>query len=85
MNDIAKLACLPNLKTITIHSNPFVSIPNFRFYVIGIKFLLAQLPHVKKVDSVLVSKKEKDNTKFWMSQPKFSKIPAVSNPAKPPK
>ncbi|CAK85801.1 unnamed protein product (macronuclear) [Paramecium tetraurelia] len=50
-----KLQCLTELRTLTVHGNPFDAIPNFRLYVIGL------LPTLKKLDSVLISKKELDN------------------------
>lgn len=59
-----------------IHGNPLTEIPNFRSYLISI------LPNVKKIDSVLISKKEIDNATFLRSQVK--KLPLPKNPAKPP-
>jgi len=42
------------------------------------------LPQLKRLDSVLVSKKERDNANVWMNQ--FGRIepPQVKNPVKPP-
>lgn len=39
------------MKTLTIHGNPFSAIANFRVLAISI------LPDLKKLDSVLISKK----------------------------
>lgn len=64
------------LKTINIHGNPFAAVPNFRILAISI------LPDLKKLDSVLISKKERDNAIFIRSQTK--KYPVPKNPAKPP-
>ncbi|CAD8099372.1 unnamed protein product [Paramecium sonneborni] len=50
-----RLQCLIELRTLTVHGNPFDAIPNFRLYIIGL------LPTIKKLDSVLISKKELDN------------------------
>jgi hypothetical protein len=51
-------------------------VPNFRILAISI------LPDLKKMDSVLISKKERDNAIFIRSQTK--KYPLPKNPAKPP-
>jgi Leucine-rich repeat (LRR) protein len=51
MNNLIKLSNLDNLKTLTIHGNPLTSVNNFRIYIIGI------LPYLKKLDSVVISKK----------------------------
>ena len=60
----------------TIHGNPLSAIPNFRVLAISI------LPFLKKLDSVLISKKERDNAIFIKSQTK--KYPLPKNPAVPP-
>lgn len=59
-----------------IHGNPLTEVPNFRSYLISI------LPNLKKIDSVLVSKKEVDNAAFLRTQ--IKKFPQPKNPAKPP-
>lgn len=59
-----------------IHGNPLTEIPNFRSYLISI------MPNLKKIDSVLVSKKEIDNATFLRTQ--IKKFPLPKNPAKPP-
>jgi len=50
---------LKNLKSLTVHGNPVVWIPNFRYYFI------AMFPNLKKLDTVLITKKERDNTRVW--------------------
>lgn len=60
----------------TIHGNPFSGVPNFRILAISI------LPDLKKLDSVLISKKERDNAVFIRSQTK--KYPQPKNPSLPP-
>jgi hypothetical protein len=47
------------LRSITIHGNPVETIPNFRLYIIQM------IPQLKRIDSVLISKKEKDNANVW--------------------
>lgn len=51
MNVLKKLDHLSELKTLTIHGNPLTNVPSFRIYVIGM------LPGLKKLDSVVVSRK----------------------------
>jgi hypothetical protein len=53
------LSVLPELRILTVHGNPIDTIENFRLYIIGM------LPNLKKLDSVLISKKELDNTHVW--------------------
>lgn len=60
----------------TIHGNPLAGVPNFRILAISI------LPELKKLDSVLISKKERDNAVFIRSQTK--KYPQPKNPVLPP-
>ena len=67
---------VPQLKALNIHGNPFAAVPNFRILAISI------LPELKKLDSVLISKKERDNAIFIRSQTK--KYPLPKNPVKPP-
>ena len=58
LNEIIKLEKLP-LLSMTIHGNPVDTIPNFRLYIISV------LPYLKKLDTVLISKKERDNANVW--------------------
>ena len=39
---------------------------------------------MKKIDSVLVSKKERDVAKTWMKSFQKAKLPFVKDPVKPP-
>ena len=43
-----------------IHGNPIVRIPNFRYYFIEI------FPNLKKLDTVLITNKERDNSNVWI-------------------
>ena len=77
--DIGQLQVLQHLqelKTMTIHGNPLSAIPNFRILAISI------VGELKKLDSVLISKKERDNAIFIRSQTK--KYPQPKNPMLPP-
>jgi len=70
-----------SLRSLTIHGNPVETIDNFRLFVIGF------LPHLKKLDTVLVSKKERDNSKVWLNEfgkKKMIKNLVAKNPRKPP-
>lgn len=62
----------------TIHGNPIEKIPNFRLYIIGI------LPSLQKLDTVLITKKEKDNANVWINCFLNTKFPEVKDPEKPP-
>lgn len=62
----------------TIHGNPIATVGNFRVYIIGL------LPHLKKLDSVVVSKKERDNSNFFTKALEPGKYPIPKNYAKPP-
>jgi len=42
------------------------------------------LSSLKRIDSVLISKKEKDNAKVWKDEFKYTKMPEVKDPAKVP-
>ena len=76
LNDLNQLSSREHLKTLTVHSNPLTEIPNFRCYTISI------LPQIKKLDSVLVSKKEVDNAMFLRTQ--IKKFPTPKNIPVPP-
>jgi hypothetical protein len=80
MNNLTVLSHLENLKTLTIHGNPLTTVPNFRIYLIEI------LQHLKKLDSVVISKKERDNSRVWAKVPhgKEAKYPIPKSYAKPP-
>lgn len=51
MNQLKKLTHLRELKTLTIHGNPLTNVSSFRIYIIAI------LPNLKKLDSVVISRK----------------------------
>ena len=61
INEFLKLGNLKNLRSLSVHGNPLVRIPNFRVYFISL------FPSLKKLDTVLISVKEKDNTKVWIN------------------
>jgi hypothetical protein len=76
LRELEKLAHLP-LRSLTIHGNPIETIPNFRLYIIAL------LPSLKRLDSVLISKKERDNANVWINEFRHVKIPEVKNPPVP--
>eukprot|EP00825_Cyclidium_porcatum_P042223 TRINITY_DN5736_c0_g1_i4.p1 TRINITY_DN5736_c0_g1~~TRINITY_DN5736_c0_g1_i4.p1 ORF type:complete len:336 (-),score=86.95 TRINITY_DN5736_c0_g1_i4:246-1253(-) len=57
ISELLKLQHLP-LISLTIHGNPIDTIPGFRLYIVQI------LPQLKRIDSVLISNKERDNSGF---------------------
>lgn len=59
MEELRKIQNISKLRTLTIHGNPLDQLPNFRTYVIAV------LPNIKKLDTVLVSYKERDNAMVW--------------------
>lgn len=80
LNELKKLQPIKSLKGLTIHGNPLDLIPSFRLYIIGL------LPQLQKLDTVLISKKEKDNANVFINAFNHKKFPKL-NPkeiAKPP-
>lgn len=69
--ELIKLSHLKELKNFTIHGNSLTAVGNFRLLVISI------LPQLKKLDSVLISKKERDNAVFIRSQTKKFPEPKI--------
>jgi Leucine-rich repeat len=66
IQDLRELEALKEntlLMTLTIHNNPVERIPHFRLLVLSL------LPTLKKLDTVLFSKKEKDNAKYVPKMP----------------
>lgn len=78
MKEIVKLQDIPLLRSFTIHGNPIENIPNFRLYII------AYLSKLKKIDTVLVSKKERDNAMVWIHQFRNVTLPMVKDAQSPP-
>ena len=80
LNELRKLTPIKTLKSLTVHGNPLDLIPNFRLYIIGL------LPQLQKLDTVLISKKERDNAHVFINKFNHTKFPKV-NPkeiTKPP-
>lgn len=71
ITEFQKLQGLTELRTLTVHGNPLDTIPNFRLYIIGL------LPTLKKLDSVLISKKELDNALVWRNTFKMINPPII--------
>jgi len=78
LSEIAKLSPITTLKTLSIHGNAIDTIPSFRLYIIGI------LPQLQKLDTVLITKKERDNAIVWKGAFGHNKFPKVKNPTFPP-
>jgi len=78
LTEVQKLAPCKELKNLTIHGNAIDTIPSFRLYIIGI------LPTIQKLDTVLVTKKERDNAMVWRNSFGHSKFPKVKVPTFPP-
>ena len=78
MKEIVKLQSIPLLRSFTIHGNPIENITNFRLYIIG------YLINLKKIDTVLVSKKERDNANVWIHKFRNVSLPFVKDAQGPP-
>ena len=74
MQEVQKLQSLPKLRNLTIHSNPLTSIKDFRLYVIAL------LPELRKIDTVLITHKERDNALFMTSLYKHKRLPVYDGP-----
>lgn len=57
--DVRYLRKFPKLKTLTLHGTPLSEKSNFRAIV------LSQLPHLRKLDSVTVTPRERDEVEHW--------------------
>lgn len=80
LGELLKLQSIKKLKALTIHGNPLDLIPSFRLYIIGM------LPTLQKLDTVLISKKERDNANVFIEAFNHKKLPKL-NPkeiTKPP-
>lgn len=73
LKEFLKLKKLENLTTLTVHGNPIVRIPNFRLYLIYL------FPKLKRLDTVLVTKEEKDNANVWVNIFNLKLLPAYVN------
>ncbi|CAD8081435.1 unnamed protein product [Paramecium sonneborni] len=56
INELKQLSHLQELRSLKIYGNQIEQIINFRLYIIDV------LPQLKRIDSVLISKKERDNS-----------------------
>lgn len=63
MKDVKKLADLPQLLTLTLHGNPIEQISGYRLFVLGI--IYSKNERLKKLDSVVVTRKEQENVYVW--------------------
>lgn len=81
IKDFTNLRGLKNLRNLTVHGNPLVRIPNFRLYFIDI------FPSLRKLDTVLISKKERDNSRVLFNEFKNKVYPVYDEedlPLPPP-
>lgn len=83
INDLQELQLLqelPKLRNLSVHSNPLAYIKDFRL------FIIALLPELRKIDTVLVSHKERDNAFFLTSVYRQKRLPAYKgdNRMEPP-
>jgi len=71
LSELRKIQPIKTLKSLTVHGNPLDLIPSFRLYIIGL------LPQLQKLDTVLISKKEKDNAHVFVNTFNHTKFPKV--------
>jgi Leucine-rich repeat (LRR) protein len=63
LEEVRKLNTLPDLHTITLYGNPIEQIKGYRMWVLGVMYL--QSESLKKLDQVVVTKKEFDAVCVW--------------------
>ena len=63
MEEVLKLQHLPNLSSLTLHGNPIEQIKGYRLFILGIVYKKYEC--FKKLDSVVITRKEKDATVVW--------------------
>ena len=76
MKEVLKLENSP-LKSLTLYGNSIDQLPSYRMYVITL------LPQLKRLDSVLITKLEKDNGSVFRNRIVIKKLPFVLNPPVP--
>ena len=57
---------MPTLTTLTLYGNFIEQIKGYRLFVLGM--LYAKFESLKKLDNVLITKKEFDNVIVWVQQ-----------------
>lgn len=72
IKEFTNIRGLTQLRNLTVHGNPLVRIPNFRLFFIAI------FPNLKKLDTVLISKKERDNSRVLFEDFKFKNFPVYN-------
>lgn len=63
LEEVRKLGALPELHTLTLYGNQIEQIPGYRLWVLGVLYL--QSDTLKKLDQVVVTKKEFDAVCVW--------------------
>lgn len=76
MKEVMKLANC-GVKSLTLYGNAIDQLPGYRMYVITL------LPQIKRLDSVLITKLEKDNSLVFGQRIVPKKLPFVINPPVP--
>lgn len=80
LNQFVNLSRNP-LRNLTVHGNPVETIPNFRLYLTSV------LLELKKLDTVLISKKERDDSNVFLVKfnMRTKAFPEVKDAQQPPK
>ncbi|CAH2225930.1 leucine-rich repeat-containing 51-like isoform X1 [Pelobates cultripes] len=59
LSEVDKLACLPNLKSLTLHGNPIETEKGYRSYILSV------LPQLKSLDFSGVTKQDRVMADVW--------------------
>jgi Leucine-rich repeat (LRR) protein len=76
MKEVLKLE-QSGVKSLTMYGNPIDQLPGYRMYVITL------VPQIKRLDSVLISKLEKDNSLVFARRISIKKLPYLEKPPVP--
>jgi Leucine-rich repeat (LRR) protein len=87
LDEVKKLQELPYLQTLTLYGNPVEQVKGYRLFVLGVMY--EKYETLKKLDSVLITRKEFDcvivwNERLYASKRQKLKKIRVDNAKKPP-
>lgn len=87
LDEVKKLQELPYLQTLTLYGNPIEQVKGYRLFVLGVMY--EKYETLKKLDSVLITRKEFDcvivwNERLYASKRQKLKKIRVDNAKKPP-
>lgn len=85
LEEVRKLGEIGTLQSLSLNGNPIEEIKGYRLFVLGLMY--AKYETLRKLDSVIISKLEFDNTIVWNER--FKNVKSLrkfkpDNPKKPP-